>query len=102
MQLAKATAPEQTPAADETRRLVDAMAQELWSLYGRSGSLNWAGIDRHLCRVVAQARRDARDPRAILVPANATSRSAARPARYLDCARGAIDGRTGWDARLPQ
>ncbi|MFN0010666.1 MAG: hypothetical protein ACKVS8_03375 [Phycisphaerales bacterium] len=54
---------------DQARRLVDAMAREVWQLHGASGTLNWNTVDRHLARAAAQARADLRALRAALVAA---------------------------------
>jgi hypothetical protein len=42
--------------------LVEAIAQEMWVLYGRSGSLDWAAVERHLSGILDQALSDASSP----------------------------------------
>lgn len=65
----------------ETHRLSEAIAQDLWQLYGGRGALNWVAVERHLARLVAQARTDVRDPRGVLisVPSQTATRRIARP-----------------------
>ena len=46
--------------ADPNRRLADSIAQEVWSLYGQGTSIDWAGAERHLRRVIGWARQEAR------------------------------------------
>lgn len=46
-----------TGRIDETRRLVDAIAREMWVLYGWKGTLNWNGVERHLQELAARTRR---------------------------------------------
>jgi hypothetical protein len=41
---------------DVTRRLVSAIAEEIWRLYGGSSQLNWLEAERHLERIVEEAR----------------------------------------------
>jgi hypothetical protein len=46
---------------DMTHRLVAAIAEELWRLYGGNEHLNWIEAERHLERIVADARREAKE-----------------------------------------
>ncbi len=46
---------------DVTRRLVSAIAEELWRLYGGNDHFNWVEAERHLQRIVGQARAEARE-----------------------------------------
>jgi hypothetical protein len=41
--------------------LVEAIAQEMWVLYGRNGTLDWPAVERHLSFIVGQALGDATD-----------------------------------------
>lgn len=54
------TAPDRERERGETRTLVDSIAREMWRRYGGGGTLNWPAVERHLGRIVAQARSDAR------------------------------------------
>ena len=45
---------------DLTNRLVAAIAEELWLLYGGNDKLNWFEAERHLERIVGEARAVAR------------------------------------------
>jgi hypothetical protein len=44
---------------DLTNRLVAAIAEELWRLYGGNERLNWLEAERHLERIVGEAQREA-------------------------------------------
>lgn len=44
---------------DLTHRLVSAIAEELWSLYGGNEQLNWLEAERHLVRLVGAAGAEA-------------------------------------------
>lgn len=46
---------------DLTRRLVAAIAEELWRLYGGNEHLNWLEAELHLQSIVGEARAAARD-----------------------------------------
>jgi hypothetical protein len=46
---------------DLTHRLVAAIAEELWRLFGGNETLNWIEAEWHLQRIVAQARAEARE-----------------------------------------
>lgn len=50
--------PIQTPhhELDVTHCLVSAIAEEIWRLYGGNGELNWLEAERHLQRIVEEAR----------------------------------------------
>jgi hypothetical protein len=67
---------------DLTRKLVSAIAEELWRLYGGNEQLNWLEAERHLEEIVADARAEARDTGLVLVdaepgvPANGLARQA--------------------------
>lgn len=41
---------------DVTHRLVSAIAEELWRLYGGNETLNWIEAELHLQRIVGEAR----------------------------------------------
>jgi hypothetical protein len=45
---------------DLTNQLVAAIAEELWRLYGGNDKLNWIEAERHLQRIVGEARAEAR------------------------------------------
>ena len=79
MQLVNGSAADGAREARVSRRLVETIAQEVWLLHGRNGTLNWAAVERHLNRLVERARRGARHPRGGLVRAVA----GARPPRRL-------------------
>ncbi|HMN41264.1 MAG TPA: hypothetical protein PKE29_10490 [Phycisphaerales bacterium] len=66
---------------DVTRRLVAAIAEELWRLYGGNDQLNWLEAELHLQRIVGQARADARETRVILVDRPGASGAPAADAR---------------------
>ncbi len=65
--------------------LVDSIARESWALNGRGPSLDWAGVEIHLGRLVRQARSEARDSQAMHAAAVAAGRRAGR-------ARAAMEG----------
>ena len=44
---------------DLTHRLVSAIAEELWKLYGGNEHLNWLEAERHLQRLIGGARDEA-------------------------------------------
>lgn len=44
---------------DLTHRLVSAIAEELWNLYGGNEELNWLEAERHLQRLIGEAREEA-------------------------------------------
>jgi hypothetical protein len=44
---------------DLTNRLISAIAEELWRLYGGNERLDWLEAERHLERIVEEARREA-------------------------------------------
>lgn len=67
MQLVNQRPTDRARESDVTHRLVQAIALELWRLYGRNGTLNWPGVDRHLSHIVNQARNDVRDSLAALI-----------------------------------
>lgn len=46
---------------DLTHRLVSAIADELWKLYGGNDHLNWIEAELHLQRLVGEARAVARE-----------------------------------------
>jgi hypothetical protein len=71
---------------DLTERLVSAIAEELWRLYGGNEQLNWLEAERHLTQIVGHAKRKARrtrahEPRAGRVPARPAKRAGAAAAR---------------------
>lgn len=45
---------------DENRLLIEAIAQQMWKIHGRTGVLNWTRVELHLHRIVNQARSEAR------------------------------------------
>lgn len=47
------------------RRLVSAIAEELWRLFGGNDTLNWIEAEWHLQRIIAQARAEARETAAV-------------------------------------
>lgn len=50
---------------DLTHRLVSAVAEELWRLYGGNDHLNWVEAERHLERIIGDARREAAEAASI-------------------------------------
>lgn len=52
---------------DLTQRLIAAIAEELWRLYGGNEQLNWLEAEMHLKRVVGEARAEADVSDALLV-----------------------------------
>ena len=72
--------PDMPPAFDHatesesTHRLIEAIAQDMWARYSRDGTLNWAGVEHHLDRIVRQARIGVRSS----APASLSERRAAR------------------------
>jgi hypothetical protein len=56
-------APDPVQEGAAMRRLVEAIADEVWVLYGREGTLNWASVERHLRAIVDRARFDVVDCR---------------------------------------
>lgn len=59
---------------DVTHRLVSAIAEELWNLYGGNDQLNWIEAERHLQRIVGQVRAGARESEvALVVPSGAAA-----------------------------
>lgn len=78
---------------DVTHRLVSAIADELWRLYGGNDRLNWIEAERHLQRIVEQARADARETQvAVVAPPGAAAAGAQMPGERL--------GRSDHDERL--
>jgi len=78
---------------DNMRRLVEAIARELWTLYGSiGGRVDWQGVERHLGGIAEQARNGARDSRAVLVIETAAVADAPGGAS----ARDAIEAQGGW------
>jgi hypothetical protein len=51
---------------DLTERLVSAIAEELWRLYGGNDRLNWLEAERHLERIVNEARSEAEETEVIV------------------------------------
>lgn len=45
---------------DVTNRLVAAIAEEIWRMCGGNEALNWLEAERHLARIVGEARAAAR------------------------------------------
>ncbi len=72
MQLVRRPAPEAVEI-DRMRRLVDAIAAELWTLYSTNGSLNWEGVERHLELIAQDARRDVLTSQNALIPRSTSS-----------------------------
>jgi hypothetical protein len=68
---------------DAKRRLVDAIAADLWSHCAHAGILDWPEVDRHLGRIVEQARGQAR----LTPPGLAPSVKTLPPATRLGLAR---------------
>lgn len=60
---------------DLTRRLVSAIAEELWRRYGGNDVLNWAEAERHLAQIVGEAR--AKAPTTAVITARSAPISAA-------------------------
>ncbi len=85
MQLTTQLPTDRAHESDITHRLVQAIALELWRLYGRNGSLNWPGVERHLSHIVNQARNDVRDSLSALISVAAAAHPptprVVRPAR---------------------
>lgn len=60
---------------DLTHRLVSAIAEELWRLFGGNETLNWIDADWHLQRIVAQARVEARETAVVRVAPSISDRA---------------------------
>lgn len=58
---------------DLTHRLVAAIAEELWRLYGVREQLNWLEAEMHLQRIVGEARAEAQETIVAVVPAAPTT-----------------------------
>jgi hypothetical protein len=58
---------------DVTERLVAAIAEELWRLYGGNDRLNWLEAERHLARIVGEARTEAAETAVLVAPARRRS-----------------------------
>lgn len=56
---------------DVTRRLVSVIAEELWRIYGGNEQLNWIEAERHLERMVDEARAEPAVSTAVAGPAPA-------------------------------
>jgi hypothetical protein len=86
MPLLNQPAPDLARETDETRRLAHAIMLEMWALYGQCGTLNWAGIESHLGRIVRWARRGDRVSPVVFVTTGTTARTRAdqprRPVAY--------------------
>lgn len=52
---------------DLTQRLIAAIAEELWRLYGGNEQLNWLEAEMHLKRIVGEERADAGVTEVLLV-----------------------------------
>ncbi|MGH7132711.1 MAG: hypothetical protein ACREJO_12270 [Phycisphaerales bacterium] len=76
MQLSERLAQDRAREIDETHRLVEAIAQELWGRYGGGQDLDWAAVDRQLGRIVDLARSDAHALDAPVTPMLVASHSA--------------------------
>lgn len=68
---------------DVTARLVSVIAEELWRLYGGNEHLNWLEAERHLERIVSEARQAAEPApdRAARTPGRARVEPATRSSR---------------------
>jgi hypothetical protein len=64
---------------DITQRLVAAIAEELWRLYGGNDELNWIEAECHLERIVGAARAEAKGT--VVVQRRGVDRPGAAPAR---------------------
>jgi len=53
---------------DLTQRLIAAIAEELWRLYGGNEQLNWLEAEMHLQRIVGETRAEARETRVRFAP----------------------------------
>lgn len=69
---------------DVTHRLVSAIADELWKLYGGNDQLNWLEAELHLQRIVGRARAEARETEeAIVAPSGAAVTAADMPDEWV-------------------
>ena len=73
---------------DLTHRLVAAIAEELWRLFGGNDALNWIEAEWHLQRIVAQARAEASEMAVVRVappqaPRVTSDRAVRRPVRAI-------------------
>jgi hypothetical protein len=69
---------------DLTHRLVSAIAEELWRLFGGNDTLNWIEAEWHLQRIIAQARSDAHETTVVRIAPTVSDRARRRlhpPAR---------------------
>ena len=64
---------------DLTHRLVSAIAEELWRLFGGNDTLNWIEAEWHLQRIIAQARSEARETTVLRVKPSVPDRAMRRP-----------------------
>lgn len=56
MPVKRITPDDRDPRAEQSRCLVDAIARDMQRLYGRRGAFARETIERHLGRIVAEAR----------------------------------------------
>lgn len=78
---------------DLTRRLVSAIADELWRLAGSKHRLDWLEAERHLRRIVGEARSEAGDTAVVCVPTSGGDRADSDPAAVQPAARRRSTGR---------
>lgn len=64
---------------DLTDRLIAAIAEELWRLYGGNDRLNWLEAERHLAAIVGQARADAPETAVLVEPPRRRQAGPPRP-----------------------
>jgi hypothetical protein len=64
---------------DVTHRLVSAIAQELWRLYGGNDELNWLEAELHLGRMVGEAHAEASETELLLVRLRVPATTRAEP-----------------------
>ena len=65
---------------DLTQRLIAAIAEELWRLYGGSEQLNWLEAELHLQSIVGEVRAEARVTEVLVAEQPGTAASAEEPA----------------------
>ena len=60
---------------DVTSRLIAAIAEELWRLYGGNEQLNWLEAELHLQRIVGETQAQARDAEVATIAAGGPASS---------------------------
>jgi hypothetical protein len=80
---------------DLTNRLVSAIAEELWRLYGGNDHLNWLEAERHLERIVGEAQHEAAEAVFVSVAPAAAGAAGHEPVVCPSCPRRTSRGGRG-------